>query len=154
MNNEETNNIAIAELHILRPLTNKEQMKLVHITSIFLFVYMMPYTTFAQAKQDTKHKALHALFEEISTYERIQNTSSSLGRGQHPEKVGYNTLSTYEGKLPVYKAFADKLSSIDQSELSKADLISAETMALKLSGEINQLEHKMYLIPFLSLIHI
>ena len=123
-------------------------MKLVHITSIFLFVYMMPYTTFAQAKQDTKHKALHALFEEISTYERIQNTSSSLGRGQHPEKVGYNTLSTYEGKLPVYKAFADKLSSIDQSELSKADLISAETMALKLSGEINQLEHKMYLIPF------
>ena len=42
----------------------------------------------------------------------------------------------------------DQLLTIDISHLCTADQISYETMELKLKGVIDQLEYKMYLIPF------
>ncbi len=123
-------------------------MKIIQLISLFLIIVFSSDQITAQSERTQKSEVLHQLFDEVTAYERLLNTSGSLSRGKHPDKVKYSTLAGYEGRLSYYEAFAAKLNDIDKSRLSKPDLVSAETMALKLSGEINQLSHKMYLIPF------
>ena len=95
-----------------------------------------------------KDETLHRLFEEITNFERSQNKTGTLYRGQHPVELGFDTVRDFEERLENYRQFSNRLDSFDRSELSPDDLISLETMELKIDGQVDQLAYKSYYIPF------
>lgn len=94
------------------------------------------------------HEGLHQLFRDVSNYERNQNGWGGLFRGQHPESLNTESAADYEQRLTDYQGFWKELEELRSDSLSPQDLISLETMALKLRGTIDQLTYKSYLIPF------
>ncbi len=100
--------------------------------------------------QDTesRNSELHRLFEEIGAFERAENPNRSFFRGRHPDKIHYKTIEDYKNSLDDYQSFLIRINSLDESQMTENDLISKETMTLKLEGEISQLKYKRYLIPF------
>ncbi len=101
----------------------------------------------AQAEKE-EIKNLHSLFKQISDFDRSESLSRGLSRGEHPLKVSFRSEDDYEKKLKSYQDFHSQLQVFDPDHLTDQDRISTETMALKLTGEIDQLSFKSYLIPF------
>ena len=114
---------------------------------IFILLVTSVHFTLAQSTEQ-KSEPLHQLFVEITRFERQQNSMSGLFRGAHPIQLIVDQPADYEDRLNAYENFKVRLDELASSELVAQDRISLETMSLKLSGTIDQLKYKNYLIPF------
>ncbi len=101
-----------------------------------------------KSEASSPSSSLSEVLSQISTYEKTLTNSAGLWRGRHPIVLTTFSEEDYQEQKVQYTYHMEQLTAIDKLALSSEDRISYETMELKLKGIIDQLEYKLYLIPF------